>query len=62
MVTLVSHDGTCCVGVNADARAIPDTTQFVDCLRSGFDEVLALADIRSIARAPIAVASKARAR
>lgn len=62
MVTLVSHDGTCCIGVNADARAIPDTAQFVDCLRSGFDEVLALADMPSITGPPMAVASNVRAR
>jgi WS/DGAT/MGAT family acyltransferase len=43
MVTLISHDGMCCIGVNADGTAIPDTEQFVACLRSGFDEVLALA-------------------
>jgi diacylglycerol O-acyltransferase len=43
MVTMVSHDGTCCIGVTADAAAIPDIKHFADCLRAGFDEVLALA-------------------
>jgi hypothetical protein len=46
MVTLVSHNGTCCIGINADAAAIPDTETFVDSLRAGFDEVLSLADKR----------------
>jgi WS/DGAT/MGAT family acyltransferase len=48
MVTLISHDGNCCIGINADGAAIPDTEQFVACLRAGFDEVLALADRRLV--------------
>jgi hypothetical protein len=44
MVTLVSHNGTCCIGINVDAAAVPDTEVFVASLRAGFDEVLALAD------------------
>jgi diacylglycerol O-acyltransferase len=43
MVTMISHDGLCCIGVNADHAAIPDTDHFVACLRDGFNEVLALA-------------------
>jgi WS/DGAT/MGAT family acyltransferase len=43
MVTMISHDGLCCIGVNADHAAIPDPERFTDCLREGFDEVLALA-------------------
>jgi len=43
MVTMISHDGTCCIGVTADAAAIPDIDHFMECLRAGFDEVLALA-------------------
>jgi WS/DGAT/MGAT family acyltransferase len=46
MVTLISHDGTCCIGINADGTAIPDTEHFVACLRAGFDEVLAPVDRR----------------
>jgi len=42
MAALVSHDGTCCIGVNLDPAAITDPDTFVDCLRAGFDEVLAL--------------------
>src|ERR687889_183282 len=44
MVTLVSHNGTCCIGINVDAAAVPDTDVFVASLRAGFAEVLALAD------------------
>ena len=43
MVTMLSHDGTCCVGITADAAAIGDVDRFAACIRAGFDEVLALA-------------------
>ena len=42
MVTMISHDGICCIGVTADGAAIPDIEHFARCLREGFDEVLAL--------------------
>lgn len=42
-VVLVSHCGTCCVGVNVDATAVPDGERFLECLREGFAEVLAVA-------------------
>ena len=41
-VVLLSHCGTCFVGVNTDLRAIPDTDAFLADLQAGFDEVLAL--------------------
>jgi diacylglycerol O-acyltransferase len=42
MAVLMSHDGMCCVAINADATAIADIEVFVECLRAGFDEVLGL--------------------
>jgi WS/DGAT/MGAT family acyltransferase len=42
MATLVSHDGTCCIGVNCDAAAVTDPELFFGCLQEGLDEVLAL--------------------
>jgi diacylglycerol O-acyltransferase / wax synthase len=42
-VTLLSHCGTCCIGVNTDARAIPDTDEFKTALDTGLQEILALA-------------------
>jgi diacylglycerol O-acyltransferase len=42
-VTLLSHSGTCCVGINTDAVAIPDTAEFTKSLEAGVDEILALA-------------------
>jgi WS/DGAT/MGAT family acyltransferase len=41
-VTLLSHCGTCCIGVNVDSVAVPDSTMFVQCLDEGFTEILAL--------------------
>jgi WS/DGAT/MGAT family acyltransferase len=43
MVTLISYDDVACVGVNFDPAAFTDPELFVECLCSGFDEVLALA-------------------
>jgi diacylglycerol O-acyltransferase / wax synthase len=43
MVTMISHSGLCCIGINADGAAIPDIDGFAACIRAGFDEVLALA-------------------
>lgn len=42
MVTVVSYDGTCCIGVNLDPAVVDDIALFEQCLRDGFDEVLAL--------------------
>jgi hypothetical protein len=41
-VTLLSHCGTCCIGINTDARAIPDTQLFTTAISDGVDEVLSL--------------------
>ena len=41
-VTLMSYCGTCCVGVNVDTGAVPDADVMMDCLKHGFDEVLAV--------------------
>ena len=41
-ITLLSYCGTCFVGVNMDTGAIPDPDVFMDALRAGFDEVLAV--------------------
>ncbi len=42
--TLISHVGTCYLGINADTAAIPDLPLLTDCLRTGFDTVLNLAE------------------
>jgi diacylglycerol O-acyltransferase len=40
-VSLISHCDTCCVGVVVDTTAVPDAAVLVDCLRLGFEEMLA---------------------
>lgn len=40
--TLLSYDGTCCIGLTFDTAAVPDTDVLVRCVGEGFDEVLAL--------------------
>ncbi|HEY3095769.1 MAG TPA: wax ester/triacylglycerol synthase family O-acyltransferase [Acidimicrobiia bacterium] len=41
-ITLLSHCGTCCIGINTDAVAVPDTEDFVKSIEAGFGEVLTL--------------------
>jgi diacylglycerol O-acyltransferase / wax synthase len=42
-VALISHCDTCCIGVVIDTAAVPDHEMLLGCLRTGFDEILALA-------------------
>jgi WS/DGAT/MGAT family acyltransferase len=42
MITLISHDGTCCIGINSDTVAITDPGGLVEDLQAGLDEVVAL--------------------
>ena len=51
-VTLLTYRDTCHLGVNMDTLAIPDGDAFLDCLRAGFDEVLALAERAPAGEAP----------
>ena len=44
MITMLSHNGRCCIGINSDAAAVTEPELLVECLREGLDEVLALAD------------------
>jgi WS/DGAT/MGAT family acyltransferase len=41
-ITLLSHCGTCCIGVNVDAVAVPDLDAFLACQEQSFAEILAL--------------------
>jgi hypothetical protein len=43
MITLISYDGDCCIGINTDALAVTDPGGFADDLRAGLDEVIELA-------------------
>ena len=42
MVTMASYDGKCCVAANFDPEAVTDSAAFLECLREGFEEVIAL--------------------
>ena len=42
MITLISHNGTCCIGMNLDATAVRDTALLRRCMEEGVQEVLAL--------------------
>ena len=42
-VTLLSYEGTCCVGINIDSAAVPDHDVLVESIQEGFEEVIALA-------------------
>jgi diacylglycerol O-acyltransferase len=52
-VTLVSYQGTCCVGCTIDTAAVPDPDKLMACLRDGFDEVLGLAGEHRRAWSPL---------
>lgn len=43
MITMASHDGRCCIGVNSDPAAVIDPELMTESLRSGLQELLALA-------------------
>ncbi|MFD7874182.1 wax ester/triacylglycerol synthase domain-containing protein [Streptomyces sp. NPDC059766] len=40
MVTLASHCGVCCIGINADPTAVTEPDLFQSCMTEGLDEVL----------------------
>ena len=42
MAVMVSHVGTCCIGLNMDGSVVRDPAVLVDCVREGFEEVLTL--------------------
>jgi WS/DGAT/MGAT family acyltransferase len=42
MITMVTYNGVCCVGINLDPDSITDVPLFERCLHEGFDEVLTL--------------------
>ena len=41
-LTLMSYRRTCLIGVTVDTKAVPDPDVLMECLRLGFDEVLAV--------------------
>lgn len=53
MISMVSHNGRCCIGINSDRAAVTDPELLNACLREGLDEMLAL-------RQPLALVAGAR--
>ncbi len=51
-LTLLSYNGTCCVGITMDTAAAPDSDVLAECLLGGFEEVLALGGNHSPVRLP----------
>jgi diacylglycerol O-acyltransferase / wax synthase len=47
MIAMITYNGTCCLGLNVDPDAFPESEILSRCLREGFDEVLALAPARN---------------
>jgi HAD superfamily hydrolase (TIGR01490 family) len=43
MITLISHNGDCCIGINSDTLAVTDPGGLADDLRAGLGEVVELA-------------------
>src|SRR6516165_3663441 len=43
MITLISHNGNCCIGINTDTLAVTDPGMLAEDLRAGLDEVVELA-------------------
>lgn len=41
-VTLMSYAGICNIGVNIDTGAVEDPPAMLDCLREGFEQILAV--------------------
>ncbi len=42
MAGLISHDGTCCIGLNIDGDAITDMDVFMECMNEGLLEVISV--------------------
>jgi hypothetical protein len=43
MITLISHNGDCCIGINTDTLAVTGPGQLTDGIRAALDEVVDLA-------------------
>ncbi len=51
--TLLSYNGTCCIGLTMDSAAVPDGDVLMECVRQGFEEVLELAGDHRRAELPL---------
>lgn len=42
MITMITHNGRCCIGINSDRAAVTEPELLVTCLQQGLDEMLAV--------------------
>jgi hypothetical protein len=42
MIAMITYNGHCCVGINADPDVVTEPDDLAHCLRRGFDEVIAV--------------------
>ncbi|OPZ56348.1 MAG: hypothetical protein BWY91_00423 [bacterium ADurb.BinA028] len=42
MAAMMSHVGTCCIGMTIDGTAVADVDVLMRCMQDGLDEVLAI--------------------
>ncbi len=52
MITMISHNGRCCIGINSDRAAVADPELLKQCLQQGLEEMTALAKPRATSEAP----------
>jgi WS/DGAT/MGAT family acyltransferase len=45
MIAMITYNGRCCVGVNADPDVFDDPDELAECLRGGFAEVVAIGTV-----------------
>ena len=57
-VALLSYLGTCAISVEVDRAAVPDVDVFEDCIRQGFDEVVAVGQQEPPKRSPVVVSAR----
>jgi diacylglycerol O-acyltransferase len=53
MITMITHNGHCCIGINSDRAAVMDPELLTQCLREGLQEMIALADGAGAAASPV---------
>jgi diacylglycerol O-acyltransferase len=46
MITMITYNGVCCIGLNVDPDAFPDSGVLERCMRDGFQEVFDVASLR----------------
>jgi hypothetical protein len=56
---LLSYNGVCAIGISVDSAAVSDPKLLTECLRDGFEDVLALAGPHEPVGLPLVLAVSA---